>query len=913
MSDKRGYEQSHDEHAMNLLQRTFIHESIEYLREKIGFIEFDTDKINQEMIIRASVDLFSKIGVSDEFPVLGSPEWWPTMIDKVKEYLKQRKYCQLQRKTWLGESFDTEINPGNLPANYQNSWIIQTKDIGSFKLFFEEIDLDWAGGDRIMIYGAELDNKKKWVFTSLMDIQNHIVPCNLTLDDSEPYIKFYLILETGPGSVSRKFRLWGLEVISLLSESCEVVLASDDLDYTDSSKPLIRAYTTQGKSISLDKPWNKATSQLVAGPLPVLNPENGWYLLGKNINSNPEEMTFQKFFSFVFYNERTGYLRAYLFNHDFDDTDVTGYTVTFSIWCEGDQQPLDGAIFPVDPKPDRWGSVTIPICHSWRKGSWAFVETPILYPMIKNLPGKENGPFGSEPDALVAVVPFLNAHQNEIYDSLYEDTTEGGSNNFKLRLTIQPYQKGLIDLDIFGKALGTAIQDGGGSSNIISILKKGKGVIDYYSMGQKYYGSVNKALGAAATTGLIAPLMAIGSTGWGAAFAVVGLISAILSREKQLQLSLELAIRAQAQGQVIIHGTEYEHEFYLPGKFNIQKAYANGLQKFSIPDYIARYDRPIGNFGVRYLPALLTFPVTIIGYDHLGSVYTTFPVKNVHKAGKSENIGDNKIEWWLPIIYNPYSDIVMIDPCVIDGDINLNQALFEDYENKYSHIPWFHFIQDLSPTHCISPEIDDLQFPKGFKKGKGTRLFIHVFGPSDQESFFLEKAIWINQAMNPHIDDITGLPLWQQQDYKPSDVRDNSEGIWLEICPVKFTRNLSSMTVTQEPIKISTYREFSHIRNVFSHAFWEPIFSVLEKGSAKLDNDSMSRWYPGESNQSKIPLDVLFCHEQKYFYYGRTRKTHGKVILEEHCMPIYAQVPIKPLDHSWVIIKVSGGGGWRWG
>ena len=150
-------------------------------------------------------------------------------------------------------------------------------------------------------------------------------------------------------------------------------------------------------------------------------------------------------------------------------------------------------------------------------------------------------------------------------------------------------------------------------------------------MGRSAYESVNKKLGAAASAGLIVPLMAMGSTGWGVAFAAVGLVAALLSSDESLRLSIELMIRAQAQGSVIIPGTEYEHEFYLPGKYDVQEANANGLQKGSIPDTMSRYDRPLGNFGIRYNPALLSMSCGIRGYSHNGWVYTTFPAKIIQK------------------------------------------------------------------------------------------------------------------------------------------------------------------------------------------------------------------------------------------------------------------------------------------
>ena len=908
MDHKIGRKGAEGNQAVDYLQNAFFRENLDFLRTKIDRIEPSKDKIIEEVVLRAGAEIFAGIKYSAEFPRLGSPEWWDWVMKQVGGILKSRTVCRLQRKTWNGNTFPALINPGHLPPNYRHTWLIQTKDVDAFRFLFDAIDLDWGNSDRLVVYNAKLAMNERWVFSSLADFQNLIVPCNLTLDDDSPYIQFYLILETGPNVVARTFRLWGLEVMHPPKDDHEALLVCNDLDYNDLSMPWIRAYATDGQLVSLDKPWAKASTQLVAGPLPELIPEQGWYLLGKNINANPEQMKFQKFFSFVFYNERRGLLRAYLFNHDFDDTDVSGYTVIFTIWAEGGQAPLEGALFPVDPRSDQWGSVTIPITHSWRKGSWAFVETPILYPMVKGLPGKVNGPPGFEPDSVSGQVAFLQSKESEIYDSIYEDTTEGGSQNLQLRLTIQPFQKGAVDLDIFGTAVGEAIQDGGGASQLVGLFKKGKSVVDFFMMGRNTYKWVDKKLGAAASSGLIVPLMAMGSNGWGAAFAAMGLVAALLSSDESLRLSIELVIRAQAQGSVIIPGTEYEHEFYLPGKYNVQEANANGLQKDSIPDTMGRYDRPLGNFGVRYNPALLSMPCGIRGYTHSGWVYNIFPAKTIQRDDQSEVIGENKIDLWLPIIVNPFADIAPFVPKVVDGDAHLNQALIY-YEGQYEHVPWFHFIQDVSPKHAITPEPDDTAFPSNTKHGQGTRLFVQVYGPSDKDKFYLKEAIWIQQAVTPHILDPTGMPSWQKQSFNPVDVRVHADGLWMEIPPVKFSRNLSAMEVVQTPIVPSAYSDFTQIKSLSTHTFWKPIFNVCDEETSAFDKDAWLAWFPFLANKnadsSGVPLTTIFCHEQKYYYYGRTRKQNGEVILEEYSLPIYAKVQLNLLD--WAAVTISAG------
>jgi hypothetical protein len=915
MDYKIGRNWAEGNQAVHYLQNAFSRENLDFLRAKIDRIEPSKDKIIEELVLRAGAEIFAAIKDPLEFPELDSPGWWDLVIKQVGNALENRTVCYLQGKTWTGDTFPALINPGHLPPNYRHTWLIRTKDIDAFRFLFDAIDLDWGNGDRLVVYNAKLAMSERWVFRSPADFQNLIIPCNLTLDDQAPYIQFYLILETGPNVVARTFRLWGLEVMHPPKPRLEALLVCDDLDYDDLSVPWIRAYATDGQLVSLGKPWaTENITELVAGPLPKLVPEQGWYLLGKNINANPEKTKLGKFFSFVFYNERSGLLRAYLFNHDFDDTDISGYTVTFTIWAHGGHAPLEGAFFPVDPRPDQWGSVTIPIPHSWPKGSWAFVETPILYPMVKDLPGKVSGPAGSEPGSVSSQASLPRSKENEIYDSIYEDTIEGGPQNLRLRLTVQPFQKGAIGLDIFGKAVGQAIQDGGGASQLVVLFKKGKSVVDFFMMGRSTYESVNKALGAAAKSGLIAGLMSLGSTGWGAAFAVVGLVAELLSGDEPLRLSIELAIRAHAQGSVIIPGTEYEHEFYLPGKYNVQRAYADGLQKANILDTMSRYDRPLGNFGVRYNPALLSMTAGITGISNNGWVRCTFPAKLVqwvpsqYRSGPPALSVDNKIDRWLPIIVNPFADIAPFIPKVVDIDPNLNTATNWGDIDQFSPVPWFHFIQDISPKHAITPEPDDTAFPSSTKHGQGTRLFVQVYGPSDEDIFYLGGATWI--PIDPH----SGPYGFVEVTYIGTKDCDAARGLWMEILPVKYATNMSTKEVDQTPIVPGTYSDFTQIRSLLTHTWWCPGFSAWDEETGSCRGDAWLTWFPYLANKnadwSGVPLTTIFCHEQKYYYYGRTRKQNGKVILEEHSLPIYAKVQLNLLE--WVVISfhATGGGGW---
>ena len=912
MEHKTRRKRAAGERAVELLQKAFRGENLDFLRDKIDRLEPNKDGIIQEIILRAGTELFASIDSHQMFPRPGSPEWWDTVITQVGGILKSRTVCGLQGRTWIGDAFPALINPGHLPPNYRHTWLIRTRDIDSFRFLFDGLDLDWGNGDRLVVYNANLSVQERWVFSSMADIQNKAIPCNPTLIDQAPFIQFYLILETGPNVVARTFRLWGLEVMHPPKPAQAAWLDCDDLEYDDLKVAWIQAHTTDGKLVSLDKPWAKASTQLVEGPLPRLILDEGWYLLGKNINANPEEMKFQKFFSFVFYNERTSRLRAYLFNHDFDDAGVSGYTVTFSLWSDGGKKALEGAFFPVDPRPDQWSMVTIPITHSWRKGSWACVETPILYPMVKKLTGKANGPAGSEPASVAGQAPFLQSEEPEIYDSVYEDTTEGGSQNLQLRLTAQPFQQGIVDLDVFGTAVGNAIQDGGGSSQIVGLLKKGKSAVDAFSMGRSAYEWVSKNLAGVAGSGLISGMLAIGSTGWGAAFAVVGLVVALLSSDESLRLSVELAIRAQALGTVVIKGTEYEHEFYLPGKFNLQEAHADGLQKGSIPDTMARYDRPLGNFGLRYNPGLLGLPCAIRGFDNTGQVSTIFPAKTVQQDNQPKAVGEFRLPSWLPIIVNPFADVVPFIPKVVDGDANLNQALTY-YECQYGHVPWFSFIQDISPKNFITPEPDDKTFPQGTKLGQGTHLFVQVYGPSDKSKFYLQEATWLPETCNPYIADPIGMPWAMAQTFTPYDVRDNTPGLWLEVPPVKFSRNLSTMQVIQDPIVPGTYSSFIQVKNLFTHTFWEPIYSVCDDETGGFDKGAWQAWFPflarKNADQGSVPLTAMYCQEQKYYYYGRTRKQASQVILEEYSLPICARVQLNLLDWTVVSYTVSGGGG----
>jgi len=776
--------------------------------------------------------------------------WDPNVHPKPLERIQ---LVPIEVKPYIGPKRQDPINAGTVPPNFVHSWALDVAGLANFKLHFKDLQLDWGSGDRVSVLDS--DGQLLQSFSSQYDIDGK----NVTIQGASggPQ-RIYLVLETSQLETQRRFKLLGFRNVAHNTGQEEALLSGDDLNYDERLGPFFEAFDPQtGKPFPVYQPWLPSGPHtfMIAWPKP--NRRDGWYLVGKNVTEKE-----RGFLSLVYYNERRGLLRAYLFNLNLS-TDVTGYLVTFLLRGRDGPQfvDLEGAFFSQDPRPQKWSSAVV-VVPLWPSRTWAFVEAPMLYPMAKALPSKQ-GPSGSLP-----------AHY---YSSVYEDRSTEGHRNILLRVMVQGYMEGEVTGDIVGQAIGEAIQAAEAESGL-SIMDLAKGAASAYSMGKDWYdagkGIYQKAkdyydkLVKAGTpnTQVLGGLVSLGASAWGGALAVVGVGIAIyqmFSDAQRLRLGIQLSLKAHLTGSVGILLQVGFHDFYLPGRFSVLEAASEGpLNNMGyLAAKIPRYDRTMGLFGLRYDPAMVEITLLQTYYARDPPANTTryvFPsTPNPVRQDPPTPNGRAVVERWLPVIYNPYAEIAPIKPKLIsvEGahyDADNDILYFSPPPGANPCEPWFKWVHDVSPSANIAPEQDDSAFPANeVAYGDGPRMHLKVF--SVQPS-----AILCSYSNNPKLS--------------------VTDGIWLEVD-------------WQDLRTPSTYRSFADIENVRTHKHWDVEFS-------ELDPVSGGQW--SGSSEDPFPLhDIVYYWDIPYFYYGRTRKANGIVPLSRENARIQSPIGINCLRQGF--------------
>lgn len=789
------------------------------------------------------------------------PETYPGPLSKLT-------FVPFEILPFLGIKQPSPINAGTVPPTFVHSWGIDIQGFASFRLAFRpgHLGLDWASGDRIRVVDSH--GQTLTVFSSFNDVANQSVTVQATAFDSgRPHIRCYLILETSSLEIPRRFKLHGVYVVGAGTGKEEALLVGDDLNYN----PTLGAFFRTPGGGEPEQPWRPrgANTNPFAPLLPEPKADDGWYLVGKN-TTEPEA----GFYSLIYYNERTSNLRAYLYN-DSLETAVSGYSVEFRLRARNTMafEDLKGAFFGLDPRPYQWwqATVTIPI---WPHQTWAFAEVPMFYPMASHLPDGQPKPATNIP--------------KHYYRSVYEDQLTESLRNVVLLVSVTPYFKGAVKADVVGEAIGHAIQQLnsgpvdalGALKGIFAAVKEGK---DYYSKGSDFHKAIKdyyeKQKGAGVTgpdMQQLAGLVALGAGAWGGAFAAVGAGIAIYENffkdPEPLQLAIELSIRAKMTGSVFSPYQPRYHEVYLPGRFSIQDAFFSDLQSKQpgrIEAAIARYDRTLGHLGFRYDPTTIEIRMLRVDSeqsepDYDEGIFEEYPtqwqwvahfyfpsVKNpkppypLYPGGKigvwhSEKYVHpyTQIDRWLPVLYNPYAEIIPMAPTVI-GRTSKPRPI------EHSHDQWFWWTQDISWKTHVSPESDDAAFPVGEDTGQGPSLSLKVFNGNAANSA-AQNDQWAHSGPLP-------------------------EGVWLDIEPLP----------SYVP---STYRQFKEITDLHTHTYGcahyfkaDPLFNNPNAPVRDFRELKKKHYRPFDPDDPFPVVDVIFCWDVAYFYYGRSRKANGTV------------------------------------
>jgi hypothetical protein len=751
------------------------------------------------------------------------------------------------------------INAGRVPPDYTHTWAVDVTGFNSFRLQSSGIQPEWAEGDSLAVYDYSLPNPLVQTFDSDQDLITKSVTVQSPVEGESR--RFYLTLRTGPGGSARGFQVSNVHSLGV-GGNRKAVLVGDDLNYRPGG-PLLDPAGVAGHT-KLYAPWLPFSPGVPTGvSFPAPSPREGWYLLGRN-TSNREA----KFLALIYYNERTSRLRAYLYNLALS-TDATYYEVSLSLAARAPGAAfsmLSGAFFNADPRPQRWSSAsfTVPI---WPPNSWAMVETPILYPMAEELPGAQHSP-----DPKLA---------NHYYRPLYEEACEKGFSNMRLVVRAQGYQVGSIQGDLLGQAIGEAVQEASSSGHTgfdllkgaASALASGK---DYYDKGKDMHKSLQDFLSDKMKAGTpkselqgLQALVGLGAGAVGGFLGIVGLgvgvYQAFFAKPDPLRLALELTIRGSMIGSMFTPLGTVEQTFFLPGRWSVEEAAQGNFPAGDlewVDAEIPRYDRTLGHFGFRYDPGEVEFrlcqayyawdeePESPLGDLRQYSRYV-FPsrefVKQIDPPTPNAVVS---IPRWLPVIFNPYAEILPLTPRPVATAVDHGIKITVDQPVTGSLLgipePWFEWSQDISPESHLNPELDDQSFPRGrFEVGAGSRMTIKVF-PAEPTGIFPREAT------------VLSLP----------------QGIWLSVPP-------------QAAFTPTTCRGFSDLVDLPTHTWWD----VWVRGHYSSTTVSEAL--------SPFPLrDIMYYWDLVYFHYPRSRKAaNGDVPLYRGTAHLYSPVSI---DHRSV-------------
>jgi len=772
------------------------------------------------------------------------------------------------------------INPGEIPPNFVHTWVLDLKDMDAFQLYTKgAADILLDKGDCITIYALAglkkqppqplvppiLAASKTEALT--VDVSN--VPSDHVMN-GKSYRRVYLKLETSAAYAPRRFVLRGLANLGTKKGTEEALVLADDIDYSGNA---IGDYLDpQMKKHAISPPWKKG-AQTNWNTYPKPDPADGWFLVAKNLSDATPH-----FYTLVYYNERYAILRLFLLNLGMP-SNVSGATATLSL--RGyvvtkqdpvtqktylDKGPLTGAFFPLHPNVTRWSSITVPLVE-WLGGSWACADIPVLYPMGENLPV----------DAAKASTQPPN-----YYRSLYEEPLEKGRREILLSVVVNTYDYGKLEGELTGKAVGTALEKlkagGGGSDDFFIKFAQfaGKafstagsiyeGANKIYEGVKKYYtdtkNSDPKTSGLKELGSLISMGSSVFSGGLGIANAVMSFIDMISGTQKEpLQLSIELDLKGYLKGTVLIkHEMGYSWFCRLPGRFPIAEAYAEGLV-LEDPELTAaavpRYDRTLGLFGFRYHPRHVTFTVdnSNKGKDMLmGMAYPAVPSPGLPQnwtwdlalaaissmIDRTKPLARGNVSEWLPIIYNPFAEIVPIRPLIVKTETCRNGS---EMDSRW------HF--DLSWKAHVTPEPGDTAFPQNvvldYKDGPDFTVCVYhavesVGGIQSSKGF--RTGFRSDWPRDPALDG-----PWPKPD--TPDSPNDPNGRRIQVIPYH----------SYVP---KTYKTFKDIQYPLVDRWYSAWIVCDDKKLA-----------PGDP----YPLDsVVYSWDIPYFYYSRTRKNdNGEV------------------------------------
>ncbi|MBD3268212.1 DUF1080 domain-containing protein [bacterium] len=865
----------------------------------IKFTRLDTDSATKLIQDSLQNDLNNEIPVFEN-PILKDPEQYvvpDSVVPLIAKIINHATPDKLQ-----------PIQCQLIPPNFVHTWVIDLKDIDTFKFDFgDKFDNNLEPDDRITIHTIDTLIKSRDIhYTSdkgtYKDVEQPIAVIHgdttgETIDistvkafTSPPFHGFkriFLTLETStqkPASIpKRKFTVRGVIDLGNISGNEEAVLYGNNLNYNDAS--ISHDLDDNSHLMTLSNPWDNPNE--IDWP----DPAEGWYLVGKHIY-DPNRL----FNMLVFYNEQTSFLRLYLHNKDFSAPEVTGFMA--DIWLEGynmfnadGYQPLTGAIFPIHLNPNKWGRISIPL-GKWDHDSWKQVDLPILYPMT---------------DYLEMDIDWYYAHKFDgHYRCLYEDRLKNGYRNTRLKVHINSYEKMSTELGLVGEMIGGAkeILSGKDVNGFESFLQKYKskqesieGAENLYSalvkslnkMKSKYNNSdeskkfdveeLIKAVGEVSTRALAEDWVGAGAMG-------VKYISSFFvgpEEEDPMQMMIELAFAGKAKGVSWQENNGDTCWVYLPGRFSVSDAIVkrtdmDGLtSEFDVNDpfsvrYFPIYDRTIGHFGYKYHPQNVICPLTRIDKGSQSPRFLYPPIPNFDpETGRpiDPQTGEPVPEWetyrpgwekWriisslLPIIYNPYSEIIPMQP------------------REYSDNVYIHDIAWDSHKDYINPEANDYTFPSAKKE-----FWNWIDGPEFRFEIY-------RRSQKPHTPAGYGR-LTPCEQCVPSTYLNFKQISDINIFPLSPLPGYGNESIdTDRLIPTDSLASYSLQAN------------AEYQGTRVINDVEYAEYFIPYDPYSPFPIyNIFYKSKYGYFYYGRSRTTESDPAVPRYrgIMEFYAPVSME--------------------
>lgn len=858
----------------------------------------------------------------DESPT--TPEE-PTAADFIP--LKMEVYNSFytgQNRTMI----DGTINPGPVPPNFVHTWALDVKSMNTFTLHFKRANL--ASDDLVKVFIKEsflqMDTEGQylppvpilyaygnspWPLTvNLNNLQGHNEDVEYTWNSiKRKYKRVYIQLETSATKKERELVIDGVTIPQSKTGVEEALLVGDSLRYEDwNPGSVIQVedvkFDLNGQKIKLIKPLKKFWIGQCTHPKPER--KDGWYLLGQILKDEG-----QGFYALVYYNERQSKVRVYLYNYGVKVG--TGYSVRLSLmglfktpapgyndkWIDQFQE-LKGAIFPMHPNPNRWSDCVIVLpgeldtesdVPRWTYNSWISFEVPMLMPMAETISTAEPSPYQYRQS------PAGNPYYRSVYDEKFITNLK----NIMFKIEVASYDQGQISGNMVGKAVGEALKGKTTkfATEMDDWLNHGSSIsktatdtwesIKTWTEQEK--GKMSASDFISKGGGIVESLASIGasvfSQSWGSVLSGLGALGksvyALFQEPEILKLGIELDLQAILQGTVLIKSTPQKAAFFLPGRFSIEEAFRSGIQledQALVDSCLPRYDRRMGLFGYAYNPGDISFPifrsVSYLDYEF------SYPVQfNVNKSLDPEGMYSLDRYFWsalidytLPVIYNPYGEIVPLKPIAVGSPKEINHQPASEWDITLGDPRWYtknYWKYDVSWGSQLNPEPDDPAFPIGAEyKEEAFSLRVHVYGYE--------------------VDTLGSSSPWACYVTPP-------EGTYLQVLP-------------KANYLPSTFDSFKEIKSL----------PVYLKNNWSYHENWRNNQVKNPNWQSNFPIDdVIYFWDHPYFYYGRSRQDGtGQVPRSYETVHFRSPVTIKTMaadkpyesdKNLWLNLFTSGSNG----